>query len=51
MSPRQFKPERGSNPFPANFPGTCGECGWEIEEGDMIRYDADDEIVHDECGP
>lgn len=49
MSPRQFKPERGSNPFEAQFSGECGECGWEIEPGDMIAYNGDDEIVHEDC--
>lgn len=32
--------------FEARYPGTCCSCGERIEVGDVIRYNADDEIVH-----
>lgn len=47
--PKSWKRERGSNAFPARFDSECNACGWEIEEGDMIKYDANEEIVHEEC--
>lgn len=40
---------RGSKPFMAKFPGRCPVCGEDIEEGDSVRFDADDDVVHEEC--
>lgn len=34
--------------FSARFPGRCGECGEQIEEGDDIRM-IDGDAIHDDC--
>ena len=47
--PRSWKPENGSPPFQAQWPGECTSCGADFDEGDMIRFNADDEIVCKEC--
>lgn len=39
-----------SRVFTAAFPGTCEECGCEIEPGDDVQY-VDDELVHEDCNP
>ena len=37
--------------FPARFEGgMCpADCGQRIHEGDPVRFDADDRLVHDQC--
>lgn len=41
-----------SHAFPARYDGTCAaDCGNRIHPGDLIRYDEDDQLVHDECVP
>lgn len=37
-------------PFRARFDSECAECGWEIDEGDMIVM-TDDGAVHEDCAP
>ena len=39
-------PRRVTKPFPAKYRGTCSKCYLEIEEGDLIRYNSEGEIVH-----
>lgn len=39
----------GGKPFPARFPGRCSVCCERIEEGDSVVYDADDDVVHEDC--
>lgn len=39
-----------SRVFTASFPGTCEECGNEIEPGDDVQY-TDDGLVHEDCNP
>lgn len=41
---------RGSRTFAARYGGTCAACDDAIEVDDEVRYDADDQLVHDECG-
>lgn len=36
--------------FPAMYPGTCGECGGEIEPGDDVQFVGDD-LIHEDCNP
>lgn len=38
-----------SKPFPAKYMGDCCECGIWWEEGEMIRYNDNDELVHEDC--
>lgn len=35
--------------FPATFPGTCGDCGERIHEGDEIVLVENRGYVHDRC--
>lgn len=35
--------------FEAMYQGDCAECGLWWNPGDFIRYDDDDELVHEEC--
>jgi len=35
--------------FPARFVGTCWLCGGEIDLGDMVAFDGDEQVVHDDC--
>lgn len=35
-------------PFPAIWPGSC-VCGTEFDEGDLIQYDRDDDLVLVDC--
>jgi hypothetical protein len=42
------------NPFRAQFEskGLCpAGCGYRIHPGDTVRYDENDELVHDACRP
>ena len=36
--------------FLARFTGRCPSCDEAIHISETIRYDADDNIIHDECG-
>lgn len=38
----------GSRTFEAAYPGECGNCGGDFDEGDEVCYE-DDVIIHDEC--
>ena len=38
-----------SKPFPARYQGDCCECGVWWEEGEMIRYNDNDELIHEDC--
>ena len=44
-------PKRESTPrsFPAMFHGECPSCWDRIEPGDMVGYNRDNEVVHEEC--
>ena len=42
-------PADGSHPFTARYDGTCAGCGFDIREGQRIRYH-DGRPVHDEEG-
>jgi hypothetical protein len=42
--------ERPGPLFRARYPGECGSCFEPFEEGDEVRYDADDVLVGYECG-
>ena len=35
--------------FPARYDGRCPECYEVIHEGDLLRPDADDRVVHADC--
>lgn len=36
--------------FPAQYPGTCCECGERFEPGTLIRYcDEHNKIIHGRC--
>jgi hypothetical protein len=35
--------------FLARYPGTCQDCGDTFEAGEFIRYDDDDQVVHNRC--
>lgn len=35
--------------FAARREGTCEECGFEWDEGDSIRFNNEDELVHEDC--
>jgi len=35
--------------FVAKYGGKCSGCGEQIEAGDTLCWNADDEAVHDEC--
>lgn len=37
-----------SRVFEARYPGTCGECGDDIDPGDEVCYE-DDELIHADC--
>jgi len=37
--------------FEAKYYGRCQECGERIEPGDEVCYDADDDLVHEDCNP
>lgn len=38
--------------FRAMFDGTCAAgCENRIHPGDLVRYDDDDHLVHNECAP
>lgn len=47
--PRSQTQWKNSKAFPARFTSRCRDCQDAIHEGDMIRYNADDEIVHEDC--
>lgn len=38
-----------SAPFEAQYYGFCPGCGGEINPGDYITYNDDDDIVHEDC--
>jgi hypothetical protein len=38
-----------SRPFEAKYPGDCCECGIWWEEGELIRYNDNEELVHKDC--
>lgn len=40
-----------SRVFKALYPGLCYECERGFGEGDPVRFDDDNDIVHDECPP
>ena len=41
-----------SAPFRAMFDGVCAAgCENRVHPGDLVRYDADDQLVHSECAP
>lgn len=35
--------------FRAKYPGRCLECAGDIDEGDLLDYDADRRVVHILC--
>lgn len=35
--------------FLASYPGTCGHCGDDIDEGNEVGYNEDDELCHGDC--
>jgi hypothetical protein len=35
--------------FLAQYHGRCPACGDEIDPGDEVTYNRDDELVHDDC--
>lgn len=35
--------------FTASYPGTCDECGCDIEPGDELQFMSTGELVHAEC--
>ncbi|MCT7373207.1 hypothetical protein [Mycolicibacterium llatzerense] len=35
--------------FQAKYPGRCVSCGERIHEGEWVRYEDDDSLVHDNC--
>ena len=41
--------QRSRKSFEARYAGRCQSCGGYFEEGDMIRYDKDDDLVHEDC--
>lgn len=38
-----------SRPFAARFLGSCPECGDDVDPGQLVRYDDDSRLVHDDC--
>lgn len=36
-------------PFAARFLGSCPECGDDIDPGQLVRYDDDGRVVHNDC--
>ena len=38
----------GSRTFVARYPGTCAGCGFDVVEGERIRYH-DGRVVHEDC--
>lgn len=41
--------QSASRPFEARYDGHCAECGNFFEEGDMIQYDKDGDLVAMDC--
>lgn len=41
--------KRKPRTFEAMYEGFCYACGDDIEPGDQIAYNEDDEIVHGDC--
>lgn len=37
-----------SRPFQARFYGSCPVCGDDIDPGQLVRYEEDDQLVHAE---
>ena len=35
--------------FTAMYPGECSSCGGDIDEGDSVRFNLFDEVIHAEC--
>jgi hypothetical protein len=38
-----------SRAFEARYTSRCSACDERIYEGDLIRFDADDHVLHDDC--
>lgn len=38
-----------SRTFEARFGGRCGSCDERIHEGDAVRFEGDDNLIHDDC--
>lgn len=38
-----------SRPFASRYRGKCADCGEWWPEGELIRYDDDDQLVHATC--
>jgi hypothetical protein len=38
-----------SHPFTARYDGTCAGCGFDIRQGETVRYEADGRLVHGRC--
>lgn len=36
--------------FPARYRGVCASCLEPVVPGDEVRYNGDDELVHETCG-
>lgn len=39
----------GGRAFPARWQGRCNECGEPWEQGSLIRYNPDGDLVGEEC--
>lgn len=37
--------------FAARYHGTCPACESRIHEGDLVKYNTENQVVHDECLP
>lgn len=35
--------------FTARYHGVCAACEKHIHEGDQVKYDAENQVVHDDC--
>ena len=41
--------QSASRPFEARYGGMCADCGGWFEEGDMIQYNEDGELIAIDC--
>ena len=37
--------------FTARYHGFCSSCEKHIHEGDQVKYDTENQVVHEECLP
>lgn len=46
---RASVPSRANLTFSAHYAGTCQNCFREFEQGALVKYNRDDELVHRSC--